>query len=357
MTTANATEVDVAGPEEVGAVPVDTALDPADVECWARGNALPPLFIEARPGCLDSRAKFLDWVAANRSAIDDLVVRHGAIVFRGFPLVTAEDFNAFAEVFPQYGPGYVAGASPRQKVIGNVLESSRLDGAMTIEVHSEMNYLHDFPARICFFCEAKADEAGETTIADLREATRRMPKSWLDRVRALKVKTVRNFSVPIDSMHESVSIPEQMPWDRAFHTTDPDEVERICEQKGIECHWNDDGSLTVISLVEGVNRHPLTGQDIYRTIIHKPALKFSKEHQAVKDSALAKQRYRSGYTLGDGTLGTEEERAAVSRAIEDVTTHWPWRNGDVLLLDNLQIWHGRRPYRGSNRQVHVALLD
>jgi alpha-ketoglutarate-dependent taurine dioxygenase len=42
--------------------------------------------------------------------------------------------------------------------------------------------------------------------------------------------------------------------------------------------------------------------------------------------------------------------------IDKATFSWPWRNGDVMILDNLQVWHGRNPYQGP-RDVQVALLD
>jgi hypothetical protein len=38
------------------------------------------------------------------------------------------------------------------------------------------------------------------------------------------------------------------------------------------------------------------------------------------------------------------------------TVVFDWRQGDVLLLDNLAVGHGRKPYRGP-RKVLAALID
>jgi hypothetical protein len=38
------------------------------------------------------------------------------------------------------------------------------------------------------------------------------------------------------------------------------------------------------------------------------------------------------------------------------TVREPWRNGDVMLIDNMAVSHGRDPYRGS-RRVLVAMTD
>ncbi|WP_183282819.1 TauD/TfdA family dioxygenase [Cupriavidus alkaliphilus] len=53
---------------------------------------------------------------------------------------------------------------------------------------------------------------------------------------------------------------------------------------------------------------------------------------------------------------TDAERAHIDRLCDQSTYSWPWRDGDVMVLDNLQVWHGRNPYQGA-RDVQVALMD
>ncbi|UIF85685.1 TauD/TfdA family dioxygenase [Cupriavidus sp. UYPR2.512] len=48
--------------------------------------------------------------------------------------------------------------------------------------------------------------------------------------------------------------------------------------------------------------------------------------------------------------------ASADQLCDQTTYSWPWRDGDVMVLDNLQVWHGRNPYQGT-RDVQVALLD
>jgi len=40
----------------------------------------------------------------------------------------------------------------------------------------------------------------------------------------------------------------------------------------------------------------------------------------------------------------------------DLEVSFPWQEGDVLLVDNVAVAHGRRPFRGE-RKILVALGD
>jgi len=46
----------------------------------------------------------------------------------------------------------------------------------------------------------------------------------------------------------------------------------------------------------------------------------------------------------------------VREAFEAETVVFRWETGDVLLLDNMLVAHGRRPFKGD-RKIVAALLD
>jgi alpha-ketoglutarate-dependent taurine dioxygenase len=46
----------------------------------------------------------------------------------------------------------------------------------------------------------------------------------------------------------------------------------------------------------------------------------------------------------------------VRAAFADASVAFAWQRGDLLMLDNMAVAHGRRPYRGE-RQVLVAMAD
>lgn len=59
---------------------------------------------------------------------------------------------------------------------------------------------------------------------------------------------------------------------------------------------------------------------------------------------------------GDGTRIDDAEANEVLAAYDAEKIIFPWRDGDVLLLDNMTMAHGRQPYKGT-RQVIVAMVE
>jgi hypothetical protein len=59
---------------------------------------------------------------------------------------------------------------------------------------------------------------------------------------------------------------------------------------------------------------------------------------------------------GDGEEFAVDDLAAIRVAFQGASLTFPWQAGDVLLLDNMQFAHGRRPFKGT-RKVIAALLE
>ena len=51
-----------------------------------------------------------------------------------------------------------------------------------------------------------------------------------------------------------------------------------------------------------------------------------------------------------------EALAAIRAAYEQEMVSFPWAEGDVLMLDNMLVAHGRRPYAGP-RKVLVGMAE
>jgi alpha-ketoglutarate-dependent taurine dioxygenase len=60
-------------------------------------------------------------------------------------------------------------------------------------------------------------------------------------------------------------------------------------------------------------------------------------------------------TWGDGTPISDDDVGEMRRCVAGCTTSFPWRRGDVLLIDNVLVAHGRRPFRGP-RRILVSLF-
>ena len=60
--------------------------------------------------------------------------------------------------------------------------------------------------------------------------------------------------------------------------------------------------------------------------------------------------------FGDGTPITEDEIAEVGLAFDKAVVDAPWQKGDIMMLNNMLVAHGRRPFKGK-RKIVVAMAD
>lgn len=326
------------------------------VDCRTEGEGCPLLFVEARTGAFASPQEVVDWVIMHRERLDALILKHGGIVLRGFPLVTSEDFGAVTACFPAYTGGYQGGAAARRSVAKGVYEATQRTGDQNIPIHQEMFYLRDYPPRIAFFAKKVAEQGGETTIADMRGVTREMPDSIRTRLETLGIQNIRNFAAKTGSSEEN-RLMDKRGWDFAFYTDSEEEVEAVCARRHLRPHWHDDGSLTVFNLEDAFVPHPQTGERVYRGGVHIAHFyRGSYDNTGQAAELRAQQKFPSGAYLGDGSDLPEEEDAAFQQLVGRFTYSWKWRDGDVMILDNLLTGHGRNPFSGT-RATEVALLD
>lgn len=77
-------------------------------------------------------------ISNEKPLLDSLLRNSGAILFRGFPVKTASDFNEFVEAFGFEELPYVGGAAPRTNVVGRVFTSNESPPDQKIPFHHEM---------------------------------------------------------------------------------------------------------------------------------------------------------------------------------------------------------------------------
>lgn len=335
----------------------DIALLGKDVICRSPGEGAPLLFIEPSGERLSALPALIAWASARQAVLDRLICRHGGLVLRGFPVKETADFGALAGIFPPFAGDYIGGVAPRAHIAGQVMEATRLDKHVKLRLHSEMAYMQNFPRRIAFFSRKTAELGGETIIADTRGLLETLPPALREKIETLGVMTVRNFAPPSGKLDSSVPHMDLRGWDIAFESDDRGYVESLCKERGLEPIWNEDGSLTVVNRTVAVVVHPITGQKLYRSNLHSYT---ASSHNEGMDTELVRrlresQKRPSGTFLGNGQPLTADEIAYFNAFLDSRTRAWPWKDGDVMILDNLETWHGRNPYEGS-RDVQVATL-
>ncbi len=124
-----------------------------------------PLALECRnPGA--SLETVEAWLADQRGDLLSDAERCGAVLFRGFPLRTAADFDRFVSAFGMAPFTYEDSMSNAVRVnrTPRVFTANEAPPTAQIFFHHEMAQTPYYPKKLFFFCERPADSGGATPL-------------------------------------------------------------------------------------------------------------------------------------------------------------------------------------------------
>ena len=302
----------------------------------------PMLMVEAEEEALDLAA----WASGCRRELEAKLLRHGALLFRGFQVRSPGDFSAFAQRMSDDLLDYVERAAAREQVLPRIFTSTELACHQRIPLHHEMSYSHQWPGRVFFYCDTPPDEGGRTPVAPERAFLPRLDPAIRRRFEKHGVMYVRNYGAGAD-----------LSWQSTFQTEDPLVVERYCRASGIGWQWGDDGRLVTRQVRQATFAHPVTGENVWFNhahMFHQSNLPGDVRENLVQ-SLGSGNLPRDAY-YGDGSTIEDETLAEIRQLYDDCSISFQWRQGDVLLLDNMLMTHGRDPFAGK-RRILVAMAD
>lgn len=283
----------------------------------------------------------VEWMASKQDLINTLLTQHGALLFRNFHRMTITQFEQFVTSVGGDLLEYTYRSTPRSQVSGKIYTSTEYSADQVIPLHNEMSYTNSWPMKIGFFCVQAATQGGETPIADSRNVFRRISPEIRERFIEKKVMYVRNYGERLD-----------LPWQTVFQTQDKAEVEHYCRAASIDFEWKSDKHLRTRQICQAVATHPHTGEAVWFNQAH--LFHVSSLQQPVRASLLAlfktEDLPRNAY-YGDGTPIEDDVLDHIRAAYQQETISFPWRVGDILLLDNMLMAHGRSTYTGPRKVV------
>lgn len=291
-----------------------------------------------------------DGASSEPSMLRALVARElsrvGALLFRGFPVTSPQAFQRFARELTPELVDYEFGSTPRSRVEGRVYTSTEYPAHQHIPLHNEQAYTREWPLKIWFHCAVAASEGGATPLADSRAVYRRISADLRDRFEAKQVMYVRNYGSGLD-----------LPWQEVFASESRAEVERFCRRAGISWEWKVDGELRTRQVCQATAVHPQTGEHVWFNQAH--LFHVSNLEPAVREglcAVLAEDELPRNAYYGDGTPIEGDALAEVRQVYREQALEFAWQAGDVLLVDNMLVAHGRAPFRGP-RKVLVAMAE
>ena len=336
---------------------------------WQQGNPL-PLVIEPSGGAVGVTS-LVDWLNAEKPYVAQQLRDHGALLFRGFQVSTATDFERVARGISAKLQNDYLGTSPRDALTEYVFSASELPPYYPIPQHIEMSFTPNPPSRLFFHCMiAPTGPGGETPLVDFRRVLRDLAPLVRKRFEERGVRNIRNYCGPEGGSR--FDLWKLKRWDEMFRTTDRAVVERICREHQFEPTWKAGGKLELSNVQPATRVHPETGEPAwfnhsqvfhlsaaageYRRIAGRQRPLKSKALGVLADGLVALKKRTTlesdqamHCTYGDGSPITDDDMEAVRDAIWKNMVFVPWQQGDVIAIDNFAVAHGRMPFEGPRR--------
>ena len=297
-------------------------------------------------GSVTSVAEAIAFVQANQAELEQHLLSSGAVLFRGFPLDSAETFDAFSAGFgyPNFTYQESLSNAVRINFTERVFTANEAPKDVEIYLHHEMAQTPISPSKLFFFCVSSAEEGGETPLcrsdklfAALREADPQLANDFAEK--GLKYTTY----MPADN---DATSGQGRSWKSTLSVADKAAAETKLAELGYAWEWLEDGSLKAVTPVLPAVLTLENGVEVFynQLIAAYMGWKGVRENPSV------------AITFGDGSHIPKEGLDKVVALADQFTFDLPWQDGDVALVDNYMAMHGRRSFGGERkRQVLVAL--
>jgi alpha-ketoglutarate-dependent taurine dioxygenase len=280
----------------------------------------------------------LDFAEEYAQSLESAIVEHGAMLFRGFAVPGESVLAAlFAKLWTAPLP-YIYRSTPRTDLGKGVYTATEYPASQELPMHSENAYQRSWPMRLGFHSVLPAASGGQTPLADVARVTAHIGAELVAEFRERQVSYSRNYFDFID-----------LPWQTVFQTQSREAVETFCRDHQIDFEWTSDG-LRTRQICQGTAIHPTTKRELWfnqAQLFHVSSL--SPEIAASMIDIFGAEGLPRNAHFGDGKPIPERAIAHVNSAFEREKIVFDWQKDDVLLLDNMRIAHGRRPFVGPRR--------
>ena len=208
-------------------------------------------------------------------------------------------------------------------------------GLGPIGLHIENGNTPVCPDVVLFYSARAAFEGSQTTICDGREVAARFDEDR--RARWSRPVTVRRrlpellWKRYLANEHPAISRPEEVREEHIlqFQAAIPNQSFRL----------NEDGSLDYGLTISPIRASSLSGGAGFANAILGPSHNYEPPT----------------YAFADGEVVGADEIEEIRAIAEDCTHEINWQDGDVAVIDNTRVMHGRRAIVDAERQLFIGM--
>jgi len=284
----------------------------------------------------------------DRDELQKLVLNHGGLLLRGLPVRNAQDFERIASQFLPVQESYIGGVSRRSRIHNNVYNTTQAPSDVVIEQHLEATHTPRPPDTIVFNCQTPAQEMGETPLASFVELFDALPSSVTDPLENEKVVYTRELmdreSRLYKMLPKGVTQSLALSWQEVSGFDDYDEARTVLEQEGYEVSVRGPRRLRTRATQPVISVHPKTSRK--RWYLSDQITRRLPWYTAVP-RRLFRSQFGMEFALESGRSFAPGVLDLVHMELARLRFSFLWRRGDVLVLDNQQMSHGRNSFSGE----------
>lgn len=297
------------------------------------------------PGVIPGGGDLAAFLSANKGAVDAALADAGALLFRGFDVPDPLAFDAAIEGYGEAGFTYEDSLSNavRTNVTPRVFTANEAPPTTEIFLHHEMAQTPLYPAKLFFYCEIAPGSGGATPLCRSDWVLEKLTKQSPAFIARLEAEGVRYTNVMPAS--DDAGSGQGRSWHSTLSVGDEAAAEARLKELGYSWEWLNDGSLRVTTAALPAVRTLADGRKTF----------FNQLIAAFRGWADSRNDPNKAITFGGGEAITSEDMAPAIALADEFTHDLAWQVGDVALIDNFAVMHGRRPFEGK-RRVLASLI-
>lgn len=298
------------------------------------------------PAIIHGEGDLARFIAANKAAIEDARSEAGAVLLRGFSVPDAGAFDAAVEAYGESNFPYRESLSNavRVNVTDRVFTANEAPPETSIYLHHEMAQTPIYPSKLFFYCEVAAEEGGATPICRSDWVLDRLAECDPDLVDRFATLGVRYTNVMPAS--DDTGSGQGRSWRSTLSAGTRAEAEGRLEALGYSWEWLPEDVLRATTPVLPAIRELPDGRKTF----------FNQLIAAFRGWSDSRNEASKSVNFGDGSPITGAQMDAAIAIADELSFDLAWKPGDVVLVDNFLVMHGRRPFKGK-RRVLASLIS
>ena len=284
---------------------------------------------------------------AQSAVLMEQVATHGAILFRGGGVADAQAFNDFVAGFglPNFAYDESLSNAVRHNRTPRVFTANEAPQDVEIFLHHEMAQTPYFPSHLFFYCEQAAVAGGATPICRsdvlLNQLTQHLPE-FVARCRAHGAR----YSLTIPAEADATS-GQGRSWRQTLNVESKEAAEARLAALEYDWQWLPDDAIRTTTPALPLIRHAPSGNEVF----------FNQLIAAFCGWQDQRNEGTRSVNYGDGSAFDDADVQSAVEIAYELVFDLPWESGDVALIDNYQVMHGRRPFSGQRSVLASLCLD